>query len=106
MATIQPVEPVATCRQTVEALLAQSHRLAADGYDSARSHLSPVATCRQTVEAFLATPTTAWQPMATIQPVATVARSHLSPDGGSLPRHAYHRLAADGYDSARSHRRP
>jgi hypothetical protein len=80
--------------------------LAADGYDSARSHLSPVATCRQTVEAFLATPTTAWQPMATIQPVATVARSHLSPDGGSLPRHAYHRLAADGYDSARSHRRP
>jgi hypothetical protein len=49
------------------------------------------------VEAFLATPTTAWQPMATIQPVATVARSHLSPDGGSLPRHAYHRLAADGY---------
>jgi hypothetical protein len=28
---------------------------------------SPVATCRQTVEAFLATPTTAWQPMATIQ---------------------------------------
>jgi hypothetical protein len=43
------------------------HRLAADGYDSARSHLSPVATCRQTVEAFLATPTTAWQPMATNQ---------------------------------------
>jgi hypothetical protein len=32
-------------------------------------------------------------------PVATVARSHLSPDGGSLPRHAYHRLAADGYKS-------
>ncbi len=31
--------------------------------------------------------------------VATVARSHLSPDGGGLPRHAYHRLAADGYYS-------
>jgi hypothetical protein len=30
--------------------------LAADGYDSPRSHLSPVATCRQTVEASLATP--------------------------------------------------
>ena len=43
MATIQPVATVA------------------------RSHLSPVATCRQTVEAFLATPTTAWQPMATNQ---------------------------------------
>jgi hypothetical protein len=28
--------------------------LAADGYDSVRSHLSPVATCRQTVEALLA----------------------------------------------------
>ena len=37
MATIQHV---ATCRQTVEALLAPHHRLAADGYDSARSHLS------------------------------------------------------------------
>jgi hypothetical protein len=33
MATIQPV---ATCRQTVEALLAPYHRLAANGYDSAR----------------------------------------------------------------------
>jgi len=37
MATIQHV---ATCRQTVEALLTPYHRLAADGYDSARSHLS------------------------------------------------------------------
>ena len=32
---------VATCRQTVDALLAPHHRLAADGYDSTRSHLSP-----------------------------------------------------------------
>jgi hypothetical protein len=82
------------------------HRLAADGYDSARSHLSPVATCRQTVEAFLATPRSSSELTMSPSPVATVARSHLSPDGGSLPRHAYHRLAADGYDSARSHRRP
>ena len=58
--------------------------------------IHPVATCRQTVEAFLATPTTAWQRMATIQ---AVTRRHLSPDGGSLPRHAYHRLASDGYHS-------
>jgi hypothetical protein len=40
----------------VEASLAPHHRLAADGYDSARSHLSPVATCRQTVEAYLSHP--------------------------------------------------
>ena len=30
------LSPVATCRQTVEALLAPPHRLAADGYDSLR----------------------------------------------------------------------
>jgi hypothetical protein len=48
---------VATCRQTVEALLAPHHRLAADDYDStADDSPSPdVATCRQTVEALLAT---------------------------------------------------
>ena len=28
-----------------------------------------------------------------------MARSHLSPDGGSVTRPAVHRLAADGYDS-------
>jgi len=37
-----------------------------------------------------------------------IPRSHLSPDGGSLPRTPLHRLAADGYDSAhpRSHLSP
>ena len=30
------LSPVATCRQTVEALFAPHHRLAADGYDSQR----------------------------------------------------------------------
>jgi hypothetical protein len=48
---------VANCRQTVDALLAPHHRLAADDYDStADDSPSPdVATCRQTVEALLAT---------------------------------------------------
>jgi hypothetical protein len=57
MATFQrqTIQPVATCRQTVEASLATPHRLAADGYVSAPNNS---------------------------------ARSHLSPDGGSLPRHA------------------
>jgi hypothetical protein len=57
MATFQrqTIQPVATCRQTVEAYLATPHRLAADGYVSAPNNS---------------------------------ARSHLSPDGGSLPRHA------------------
>jgi hypothetical protein len=43
-------------RQTVEALLAPHHRLAADGYDLATddSRSPAVATCRQTVEALLA----------------------------------------------------
>jgi hypothetical protein len=49
-------------------------------------------------------PTTAWQPMATIQPVA---RSHLSPvatcrqtvEASLAP--PLHRLATDGYHSAR-----
>jgi hypothetical protein len=52
-----PSPDVATCRQTVEALLAPHHRLAADDYDStADDSPSPdVATCRQTVEALLAT---------------------------------------------------
>ena len=47
---------VATCRQTVEALLAPHHRLAADGHDSAAddSPSPDVATCRPTVEALLA----------------------------------------------------
>ena len=58
---------VATCRQTVEALLVPHHRLEADGYDStANDSRSPdVATCRQTVEALLAPLSTAWQRMAT-----------------------------------------
>jgi hypothetical protein len=46
------------------------------------------------VEALLAPLSTAWQRMA------TVARSHLSPDGGSVTRAAVHRLAADGYGLA------
>jgi hypothetical protein len=52
---------VATCRQTVEALLAPHHRLAADGYDLATddSRSPTVATC---------------------------PRSHLSPDGGGVTR--------------------
>ena len=60
---------VATCRQTVEALLATHHRLAADGYDSAAddSPSQDVATCRQTVEASLAPLSTTWQRMATIR---------------------------------------
>ena len=66
---------VATCRQTVEALLVPHHRLEADGYDStANDSRSPdVATCRQTVEALLAPLSTAWQRMATIrQRMATI----------------------------------
>jgi len=49
---------VATCRQTVEALLATHHRLAADGYVSTVnvSRSPAVGTCRQTVEALLAHP--------------------------------------------------
>jgi hypothetical protein len=34
-----------------------------------------------------------------VEKVRSLARSHLSPDGGDLTRHAIHRLAADGYDS-------
>ena len=62
-----PSPDVATCRQTVEALLATHHRLAADGYDSkADDSRSPaVATCRQTAEALLAPLSTDWQRMAT-----------------------------------------
>jgi hypothetical protein len=98
MATIQreTIQPVATCRQTVEAYLATPHhRLAADGYhsarnNSARSHLSPDggslirhANHRLAADGYVSAPNNS-------------ARSHLSPDGGSLPRHAYHRLAAAG----------
>jgi hypothetical protein len=61
---------VATCRQTVEALLAP--------LSTAWQRMS---TIRQRTIRFL-------------------GRSHLSPDGGSVTRAAVHRLAADGYDSA------
>jgi len=56
-----------------------------------------VATCRQTVEASLATPHHRLAADGYVSAPNDSARSHLSPDGGSLPRHAYHRLAADGY---------
>ena len=97
MATIQPI-----------ATVARSH-LSPDGGSLPRappplgsgwlrfnpSPPSPVATCRQTVEASLAP----HHRLAADGYDSPVARSHLSPDGGSLPRHAYHRLAADGYYS-------
>ena len=48
------LSPVATCRQTVEALLSPLPPLGSGWLPFSCSHLSPVATCRQTVEAFLA----------------------------------------------------
>ena len=70
------------------------HRLAADGYDSARK--PPVARRWKPTSRT----TTAWQRMATIQPVS---RSHPSPVATCRQTvEAYlatpnHRLAADGY---------
>ena len=61
---------VATCRQTVEALLAPLS-----------TAWQRMATIRQRTIRFL-------------------GRSHLSPDGGGVTRAAVHRLAADVYDSA------
>ena len=48
------LSPVATCRQTVEALLAPLSTAWERMATRSRSQLSPVATCRQTVEALLA----------------------------------------------------
>jgi hypothetical protein len=90
MATFQrqTIQPVATCRQTVEAYLATPHhRLAADGYVSAPNN-SARSTCRQTVEAYLATPHHRLAADGYVSAPNNSARSHLSPDGGSLPRHA------------------
>jgi hypothetical protein len=60
---------VATCRQTVEALLA------------------PLSTAWQRMATIQK------------QTMRVPRRSHLSPDGGGTTRVAVHRLAADGYDS-------
>jgi hypothetical protein len=60
---------VATCRQTVGALLAPLPPLGSGWLrcESRRCASPDVATCRQSVEALLAPLSTAWQRMATIQ---------------------------------------
>jgi len=50
---VSRLSPVATCRQTVEALPHAPPPLGSGWLRRAVANLPPVATCRQTVEAFL-----------------------------------------------------
>jgi hypothetical protein len=83
---------VATCRQTVEALLAPHPPLGSGclRFDSGRFDSSAVATCRQTVEALLAPlpPLGSGWLRFDSRRFRFLGRSHLSPDGGGFPRAA------------------